>query len=52
MSKLKVKNTKNFGKKSKKKFAEKFEYLGSQLKVTLPENVASALRRKLEQLKA
>ncbi len=52
MSEVEVKNIKNLGKKSYDEIAEKMESLGYPVENTLPENVASALRRKLEQLKA
>jgi len=52
MSEVEVKNIKNLGKKSYDEIAEKLETLGFPVENTLPENVASALRRKLEQLKA
>jgi DNA-directed RNA polymerase subunit alpha len=52
MSEVEVKNIKNLGKKSYDEIAEKLESLTFPVENTLPENVASALRRKLEQLKA
>jgi DNA-directed RNA polymerase subunit alpha len=52
MSEVEVKNIKNLGKKSYDEIAEKLESLGFPVEETLQENVASALRRKLEQLKA
>lgn len=52
MSEVEVKNIKNLGKKSYDEIAEKMESLGYPVENTLPENVASSLRRKLEQLKA
>ncbi|RXK14608.1 DNA-directed RNA polymerase subunit alpha [Halarcobacter mediterraneus] len=52
MSEVEVKNIKNLGKKSFDEISEKLESLGFPIDSTLPENVASALRRKLEQLKA
>ena len=52
MSEVEVKNIKNLGKKSYDEIAEKLESLGYPVENTLPENVASTLRRKLEQLKA
>ncbi len=52
MSEVEVKNIKNLGKKSFDEISEKLESLGFPIDNTLPENVASALRRKLEQLKA
>ncbi|MGM0518337.1 MAG: DNA-directed RNA polymerase subunit alpha [Campylobacterota bacterium] len=51
MSEVEVKNIKNLGKKSYDEIAEKLDSLGFPVEDTLPENVASALRRKLEQLK-
>jgi len=52
MSEVEVKNIKNLGKKSFDEISDKLESLGFPIDSTLPENVASALRRKLEQLKA
>jgi DNA-directed RNA polymerase subunit alpha len=52
MSEVEVKNIKNLGKKSFDEIAEKLEFLGFPIENSLPENVASALRRKLEQFKA
>jgi len=52
MSEVEVKNIKNLGKKSFDEISEKLESLDFPIKNILPENVASALRRKLEQLKA
>lgn len=52
MSEAEVKNIKNLGKKSYDEISEKLESLGFPVDYTLPENIASALRRKLEQLKA
>jgi DNA-directed RNA polymerase subunit alpha len=52
MSEVEVKNIKNLGKKSFDEISDKLEALGFPIDNTLPENVASALRRKLEQLKA
>eukprot|EP01029_Cantina_marsupialis_P016219 TRINITY_DN3606_c0_g1_i1.p1 TRINITY_DN3606_c0_g1~~TRINITY_DN3606_c0_g1_i1.p1 ORF type:complete len:333 (-),score=68.72 TRINITY_DN3606_c0_g1_i1:498-1496(-) len=52
MSEVEVKNIKNLGKKSFDEISDKLESLGFPIENTLPENVASALRRKLEQLKA
>lgn len=52
MSEVEVKNIKNLGKKSYDEIAEKLESLSFPVENTLPENVASALRRKLEQIKA
>jgi len=52
MSEVEVKNIKNLGKKSYDEIYDKLESLTYPIENTLPENVASALRRKLEQLKA
>lgn len=52
MSEVEVKNIKNLGKKSFDEISDKLEALGYPIDSTLPENVASALRRKLEQLKS
>lgn len=52
MSEVEVKNIKNLGKKSYDEIAEKLGSLGFPIENTLPENIASALRRKLEQFKA
>src|SRR5574344_546905 len=52
MSEVEVKNIKNLGTKSYNEIAEKLESLGYPVENTLPENIASSLRRKLEQLKA
>ncbi|WP_419769990.1 MAG: DNA-directed RNA polymerase subunit alpha [Candidatus Marinarcus sp.] len=52
MSEVEVKNIKNLGKKSFDEIAEKLDSLGFPIEDSLPENIASALRRKLEQLKA
>jgi DNA-directed RNA polymerase subunit alpha len=52
MSEAEVKNIKNLGKKSYDEISEKLESLGFPVDYTLPETIASALRRKLEQLKA
>ncbi len=52
MSEIEVKNIKNLGKKSFDEIQDKLESLGFPIENTLPENVASALRKKLEQLKA
>ena len=51
MSEVEVKNIKNLGKKSFDEISDKLELLGYPVDQTLPENIASALRRKLEQLK-
>lgn len=52
MSEVEVKNIKNLGKKSFDEISDKLESLGFPIENTLPENIASALRRKLEQFKA
>ena len=52
MSEVEVKNIKNLGKKSYDEIADKLASLGFPVENTLPENIASALRRKLEQFKA
>ncbi len=52
MSEVEVRNIKNLGKKSLDEIAEKFASIGFPIESTLPEDVASALRKKLEQLKA
>ena len=52
MSEVEVKNIKNLGKKSLEEISEKFASLGYPIDESLPEDVASALRKKLEQLKA
>ncbi|RXJ88096.1 DNA-directed RNA polymerase subunit alpha [Arcobacter sp. CECT 8985] len=52
MSEVEVKNIKNLGKKSFDEISDKLESLGFPIDNALPENIASALRRKLEQLKA
>ena len=52
MSEVEVRNIKNLGKKSLDELAEKFASIGFPIEGTLPEDVASALRKKLEQLKA
>jgi DNA-directed RNA polymerase subunit alpha len=52
MSEVEVKNIKNLGKKSLEEIAEKFASLGYPIESSLPEDIASALRKKLEQLKA
>lgn len=52
MSEVEVKNIKNLGKKSLEEIAEKFKYLGYPIDENLAEDIASALRKKLEQLKA
>ena len=52
MSEDEIKNIKNLGKKSLEEISEKFASLGYPIEDTLPEDIASALRKKLEQLKA
>jgi len=52
MSEVEVRNIKNLGTKSYNEIAEKLESLGYPVENTLPENVASSLRRRLEQLKS
>ena len=52
MSEVEVKNIKNLGKKSLEEISEKFASLGYPIESILPEDIASALRKKLEQLKA
>jgi len=52
MSEVEVKSIKNLGKKSLEEISEKFAALGYPIEETLSENIASALRKKLEQLKA
>jgi DNA-directed RNA polymerase subunit alpha len=52
MSEVEVRNIKNLGKKSLDEIAEKFASIGFPIEGTLSEDVASALRKKLEQLKA
>ncbi len=52
MSEVEVRNIKNLGKKSLDEIAEKFASIGFPIEGSLPEDVASALRKKLEQLKA
>ncbi len=51
MSEVEVKNIKNLGKKSLDEISDKLQALGYPISENLPENVASALRKKLEQLK-
>ncbi len=51
MSAIEVENIKNLGKKSLEEVSEKLDSLGFPINESLPENVASALRRKLEQIK-
>jgi DNA-directed RNA polymerase subunit alpha len=52
MSEVEVKSIKNLGKKSLEEIADKFSEIGYPIESTLPEDIASALRKKLEQLKA
>ena len=52
MSEVEVKNIKNLGKKSLEEISDKFAQIGYPIDSTLDEDVASALRKKLEQLKA
>jgi len=52
MSEVEVKSIKNLGKKSLEEIADKFSEIGYPIEGTLPEDTASALRKKLEQLKA
>ena len=52
MSEVEVKSIKNLGTKSYEEIAMKLESLGYPVENTLPENIASSLRRKLVQLKA
>jgi DNA-directed RNA polymerase subunit alpha len=51
MSAVEVENIKNLGKKSLEEVSEKLGSLGYPINETLPENIASALRKKLEQIK-
>ncbi len=51
MSEVEVKNIKNLGKKSLEEISDKFVEIGYPIDGTLDEDTASALRRKLEQLK-
>ncbi len=52
MSEVEVRNIKNLGKKSLDEIADKFASIGFPIEGTLPEEIASALRKKLEQIKA
>ena len=52
MSEVEVRNIKNLGKKSLEEISERFASLGYPIESVLPEDTASALRKKLEQLKA
>jgi DNA-directed RNA polymerase subunit alpha len=51
MSEVEVKSIKNLGKKSLEEISETFARLGFPIDGSLDEDIASALRRKLEQLK-
>jgi len=51
MSEVEVKNIKNLGKKSFDEISEKLDQLGYPIYDTLTENIASALRKKLEEIK-
>jgi DNA-directed RNA polymerase subunit alpha len=51
MSEVEVKSIKNLGKKSLDEISEKFKTLGFPIDGSLDEDIASALRKKLEQLK-
>jgi DNA-directed RNA polymerase subunit alpha len=52
MSEVEVKSIKNLGKKSLEEISDKFTEIGYPIDSSLDEDTASALRRKLEQLKA
>jgi DNA-directed RNA polymerase subunit alpha len=52
MSEVEVRSIKNLGKKSLEEIAETFAQLGFPIDGSLDEDIASALRKKLEQLKA
>ena len=52
MSEVEVKSIKNLGKKSLEEIADKFSEIGYPIDSSLEEDTASALRKKLEQLKA
>ena len=52
MSEVEVRSIKNLGKKSLEEIADKFAELGFPIDGSLDEDAASALRKKLEQLKA
>jgi DNA-directed RNA polymerase subunit alpha len=52
MSEIEVKNIKNLGKKSLEEISDKFASLGFPIDGNLDEDTSSALRKKLEQLKA
>ncbi len=52
MSKVEVESIKNLGKKSLEEISDKFTEIGFPISSSLDEDTASALRKKLEQLKA
>jgi len=52
MSKVEVESIKNLGKKSLEEISDKFAEIGFPISGSLDEDTASALRKKLEQLKA
>ena len=52
MSEVEVKSIKNLGKKSLEEISDKFAEIGYPIDGSLDEDTASALRKKLEQLKA
>lgn len=52
MSRVEVESIKNLGKKSLEEISEKFTEIGFPISSSLDEDTASALRKKLEQLKA
>jgi len=52
MSKVEVESIKNLGKKSLEEISDKFTEIGFPISGSLDEDTASALRKKLEQLKA
>jgi DNA-directed RNA polymerase subunit alpha len=52
MSEVEVKSIKNLGKKSLEEISDKFAEIGFPIDGSLDEDTASALRKKLEQLKA
>jgi DNA-directed RNA polymerase subunit alpha len=52
MSEVEVRSIKNLGKKSLEEISEKFAEIGYPIDSSLDEDIASALRKKLEQLKA
>ncbi|MBL6970456.1 MAG: DNA-directed RNA polymerase subunit alpha [Campylobacterales bacterium] len=51
MSEVEVQNIKNLGKKSLEEVSDKLAALGYPISETIDENIASALRKKLEQIK-